>query len=219
VIPENGREDGPKPGPEIRPTEWSGATVAGAAGALALTLVRGRYLVSLESLDPASFAAARARFGLDATGPPDGVVAVSDLVLLVSEGHHPTTLDGAAELIAASASAPAGGQVRVAWELYGRAPASGAARLELSVSAGEGNLLRRFGRWLRLVGRPATVRLEWQEPPPPGPGPTFHVVDLDLPEMDRGEYLIELRVNLPGRDPLRAVRGLRVGTPPGPGAR
>jgi hypothetical protein len=215
VLPEHGPEDGL----ETDPPQWSGAALPGAGGALALTLARGRYLVSVESLDAASFAAVRARFGLDAAGPPDGVAAVSDLVLLVSEGHHPTTLDGAAGLIAASASAPAGGQVRVAWELYGRAPPSGAARLELSVSAGEGNVLRRFGRWLRLVGRPATVRLEWQEPPPPGPGPTFHVVDLDLPEMDPGEYLIELRVNLPGRDPLRAVRGLRVGTPPGPGAR
>jgi hypothetical protein len=215
VLPESGPEHGPEKGL----AEWSGASFPGAAGAVALTLPRGRYLVSVESLDAAAFAAARARFGVDATGPPEGVAAVSDLGLLVSRGPHPASLDEAAERIAPAAFAPSGGQVRVAWELYGRQPGSGAARLQLSVSAGEGNVLRRFGRWLRLVGRPATVRLEWEEPPPAGPDPTFHVVDLDLPEMDPGEYLIELRVTLPGRDPLRAVRGLRVGPPPGPGAR
>jgi hypothetical protein len=219
VLPEGGPDDGPVEGPETGPTGWSGAALEGAAGTLALTLPRGRYLVSVESLDAASFAAVRARFGMDATGPLEGVAAVSDLVLLVPGGAHPASLDEAAERVSVSASAPAGGQVRVAWELYGRRPASGAARLELSVSAGEGNVLRRFGRWLGLVGRPTSVRLEWEEPPPPGPGPTFHVVDLDLPEMDPGEYLIELRVTLPGRDPLRAVRGLRVGPPAGPGAR
>ena len=74
----------------------------------------------------------------------------------------------------------------------------------------DGGLLRRAGRWLRILGSPRVRRVEWEEVGPERPGPALRSVEVDLPELEPGSYEVRLEVRSPQGAPLVRTRAVEV---------
>jgi hypothetical protein len=181
------------------------------AGVLTLLVPLGRYLASVEALDRQGAWAARTRYGLGDPQPlVPGAVALSDLLLLASGEHEPSSLEETLPRLLARAHVPARGRLGVSWEVYGLRPVKEHLRYRLTVVRRDRSFLRRAGEWLRLFDREPPLFLAWEEQGPERPGPQFRALNLDLPDLDPGEYEVTLELSLPGRSAIIATRGFRV---------
>lgn len=183
-----------------------------AGGALSLEAPAGDWVVSVEVLAPERGLAGRYRRGLRSPPVPVDVPTLSDLMVARPVGPPPDGIEAfLATLGAVPAPAP-GETLRVGWEVSGLGwlgPEEVAYRLELVEP--EGGVLTRVGRWLRLVGEPEGVGLDWREPGPRAPGVVFRAVDLELPVgLEEGGYRLRLTLSTRGRTPVVAERPVRV---------
>ena len=63
-----------------------------------------------------------------------------------------------------------GERLAIAWELFGLGYRAETLSYRLTVEKMDGDLLRRAGRWLRILGSPRVRRVEWEEVGPNRPG-------------------------------------------------
>ncbi len=147
--------------------------------------------------------------------PPD-VLAVSDLLVLTN-GPLPEGLDGAAARVLRQPPAP-GDTVVIAWTVHGLGFDGAELGYSLTTDADPGGLLRRLGRWMRVVQEEPSVLTEWSEPQPPDPGPVFRSVRLVLPEWESGTHILTLTLTAAGRAAVvsRSALRLRASSPEGP---
>jgi hypothetical protein len=103
-----------------------------------------------------------------------------------------------------------GGQVTVAWEIYGLGSRREPLAFRLTLVKEEGGLFRRALRGLGLIGEPTALTLSWVEGGVEGFGPVFRAVDLDLPELEPGSYRLQLRMDLPYRTEALSSRRVLV---------
>ena len=80
---------------------------------------------------------------------------------------------------------------------------------DLSLTRDGGGFFNTIGRWLG-GGENGAVRVGWSEPGPAEPGAWFRAVNLDLPDLDLGEYLLRLEVGIQGGEPLVGTRTLEI---------
>lgn len=192
------------------------ARLVGTEGAVALTVPAGEYVVSVEAWDPARRLAGRRREGRTIERIPDGVVGLSDL-LLIDEGPEPGSLDEALGRVMVDPKLVAGGHVRVAWGLAGLGTREEVLSYHLSLLAEDGGVIERLGRWLGLGGEERPARLSWEESSPPEPGMHFRSVVMEIPELDAGSYLLRLELATRGRATAVTERRVEVVPVAGPG--
>jgi hypothetical protein len=70
----------------------------------------------------------------------------------------------------------------------------------------EGSLLRRAFEQVGLFRRPPALRLEWTEGGVDAMEPLFRAVDVNLPELDAGGYVLQLELSIPNRTTIRSTR-------------
>jgi hypothetical protein len=188
----------------------AGKRKPGVAGVLQLALPPGEYLLSMEAWAPDSARAGRLREGLDWEGLPRDVPALSDLFLVDPQGREPAVLEDVHDQLVPG-SLGTGRSVRVAWEVNGLGWRPETLRYHLDVVRADESLVRRVGRFLRLVGDAEAVTLSWTEAGPLEPGPHFRSALVTLPPgTSPGLYRVRLRVETGGRETLEAARRITV---------
>ncbi len=180
-------------------------------GVLALSAPAGRYLMSLEAWAPDERRAGRIRLGLVTDSVPQDLATLSDLIILDPVDTPPARLDQALPLMRPSLELVSGQPLAVGWEIFGLGWREERVDFELSVSEEGEGVLERVGRWLGLGGGDdEPLQIGWSEPGPGHTGPWFRSVNVDLPELEAGEYLLRLEVSVRGREPLVRTRAVQI---------
>lgn len=171
----------------------------GPDGASLLELPTGDYVVSAESWSPSRRRAGRLRTGIGARPAPPDVATLSDVLLLRPAEREPETLEGALDLALPRASLYPGEPFAIGWEVAGLGFRPETLVFEVSVERAGRSVLGRIGDFLGVTDPPRPLVLSWEEPGPTEPGHAFHYLELDLPELDEGEYEIRLVLKTAGR--------------------
>ena len=177
-------------------------------GALLLDAPAGRWVASLEVLAPSKRRAGRTRAGVDVPPRPRDLASLSDLLLIESGIEAGESIVEVAERALPRLTLAPGELIAFAWELFGLGYRPEQIAYRLTVEEADAGLLRRAGQWLGLLGPARAQQIEWEEPGPERPGPALRGVELEIPEVVPGWYVVRLEVRTAGREPL--VRELRV---------
>ena len=177
-------------------------------GALTLTAPRTARLVSVEFMNPARGAAARARYGLGAPPSPGGVRMSRLLLVDAEEGPLPRSLDEALPR-ALSTTRLYEPRIGVVWEVYGlddpASEANVAVRVERLPGLGE-----RMASRLRLRDPQAPVQLRFPQTFAGADGVALGALTLDLSSFEPGTYRLEVTVTLPGMAPMVETREIEI---------
>jgi hypothetical protein len=122
----------------------------------------------------------------------------------------PDSFEEGAQRLRPSTALEPEGKLTVGWEVYGLTTKREPLTFRLSlVREGEG-LFRRILEWTGLSGREPAMTLAWTEDGPGKLGPFFRSIDVDLPDLDEGRYLLRLELQLPFRSPVVSNRRILV---------
>lgn len=221
-------DEAPTPAP---PSE--GGSLEVLAGAFGVDLTRGtvavgeeaapgRWLVrtanhpqllSAESLELATVLPDSARESrryrrvLGRVDRPEGVLALSDLMLL-EPGVQPASLLEAAAVLRTPSVAP-GESVTVAWEVYGLGFDDSQVGYEVSVGRKRG-FLSSVGDWIGVGEGAEGLLIDWSEPQQIDPGPQLRYVEVRFPEVDEGTYVLRVGARVAGRAQVVREREITV---------
>ncbi|MDZ7779309.1 MAG: hypothetical protein U5R14_05125 [Gemmatimonadota bacterium] len=179
-------------------------------GALVLEGAEGEHVLSVESWSPEQRRAGRLRLGITHVEIPDDIPVLSD-ILLVAPGEEP--VEGLEEAAGRALTAPAiqeGASVGIVWEVTGLGFRRETLTFDLTIERTDPGLLQRVGSFLGLADPDRPLALQWEEAGPDEPGPMLRHLDLDLPELDPGQYEIRLELRTAGRDPVTRSRAFDV---------
>jgi hypothetical protein len=169
------------------------------AGVLQLRAPPGSYLLSLEQWSPSGRWGTRIRHGLRFEEVPPDVPSLSDLVLLRHASTLPIQLTEALGRMKTDTRIHAGDTVTVGWEVYGLGRRGEPLTFRLSLTEEEGSLIRRALRKIGLMRRRPALTLSWTEGGSREMGPVFRAVDVGLPDLGPGQYLLRLELDIPNR--------------------
>ena len=179
-------------------------------GGFTLAAPAGRWVASLEVVAPERRRAGRTRTGVVVAATPLRQATLSDLLLVGRALPDGASLEDAAAQALPRGWLVHGERLAIAWELFGLGYRAETLSYRLTVEKIDGGLLRRAGRWLRILGSPRVRRVEWEEVGPERPGPALRSVEVDLPELDPGLYEVRLEVRSPQGAPLVRTRSVEV---------
>jgi hypothetical protein len=183
---------------------------AGGEGVLQLRAPTGGYLLSLELWSPAGRWASRLRHGIRAEAVPPDVPTLSDLLLLRLGDPLPQNLAQALPRLKPRTDLMAGEPVTVGWEVYGLGLRREPLTFRLSLLEEEGSLVRRALKRIGLFNRAPAVTLSWDEPGSERVGPLFRAVDLMLPPLEPGRYVLTLEMDILNRGKVFSHRRITV---------
>jgi hypothetical protein len=103
-----------------------------------------------------------------------------------------------------------GQPVTVAWEVYGLGARREPLAFSLSLDRQEESMVRRVLGRIGLFRRSPALTLTWTEGGTDGGEPLFRAVNLDLPELDPGRYLLRLEMEIPFRSKVLSERRLTI---------
>jgi len=192
-------------GPPV-PASSTGSTT----GALMVDVPAGPWVISAESWSPASRRAGRLRVGVHRPAAPPDVAVLSDLLLVTPGGSTATRLEDALVQALPMAEIDRDAGLGVAFEVSGIGYRDETLGFRVVVERTDRGVLRRVGEFLGLASRPASVSLAWEEPGPERPGLVFRHLDLGLPPLDPGVYVVTLTLVVPGRSDVMSRRAFRV---------
>lgn len=181
--------------------------LTGRAAAAAPT---GDILVSLEVVAEATGRAARVRHTEEMAAAGPDLFTLSDILLLHGSAL-PESLESAAAVARTSNLVEPGEQLAVFWEVYG-VPLEREEELVFSLSLIESSpgWLTRLARRIGLVGSDPPVQVRWRERRD-ATGALPRALTIEIPaDLRAGDYTVELKADLPGRDGLVARRAIRV---------
>lgn len=185
-------------------------------GGASIVAPPGVHLLSVEVVDLDAGIALRHRRWLEEGTYPPGVPLLSDLIPLErSPGLPPDSLSEAMSELRSTLRYPPGDTLRFGWVLHSVLPQPGPVRFRLKLLDPGGGLFDWLGDRLGIGGDDPSLLLEWSEPWPEGTDSFFRAVDLALPPIELGEYLLRLEVELPGRSTMAAERQLQIARSPG----
>ncbi len=173
----------------------------GPKGAFQLQAPNGHYIVGLEAFSRQAKKAWRDRHGLWQDPIVPGLAAISDLLILQGGGEVPTSLDEALPTALPAVRIGAGEAFKVAWELYGLRLGE-SATVRIGVNPARAGFVRRLGEFLRVLGPDEPVVMTFQDTGPDVLGTVFRAVELNLPDLEPGDYTLTVEVELPGREPM-----------------
>ncbi len=179
----------------------------GPSGVFQLQVPNGRYVVGIEAFSPDAKEAWRDRFGLYQNPIPPGLAAMSDLLILAGGGEIPNSLGEALPTALPAVRIRAGAPFKVAWELYGLQIGE-SANVRIGVDQGGPGFFRRLGQFLRVLEPDSPVVLSFPDAGPDVLGTVFRAVQLNLPDLEPGEYTLTVEIELPGREPMTAATAI-----------
>jgi len=183
---------------------------AGGEGVLQLAAPLGGYLLSLEVWSHSERWGARIRHGIEMQPIPADVPSLSDLLLLHGEGHLPDSLPDALPRMRPGTHLESDAPLTVAWEVYGLGARREPLAFRLSLEEEETSLLRRALVRTRLLRRSPVLSLSWEEGSSHHPEPLFRALDLELPPLRPGSYVLRLELDIPYRTRVHTERRLTV---------
>jgi len=168
-------------------------------------------ILGIEALADSAGRAARVRVGRRLSAPTDRP-SLSDIILLepgVGEAA-PGTLEEALRLVRSSTTVRRGERIGLLWELYGVAERT-PLEVEVSLTKPGKSFFRRAAEWLGLAKEDdSTVSLEWREQMGGGSGPASRYLELQIPDLAEGRYVLSASVQLAGGTELTSARVLVV---------
>jgi hypothetical protein len=138
--------------------------------------------------------------------------SLSDIILLEPGVGEPApgTLEEALLLVRPSTTVRRGERIGLLWELYGIAERT-ALEVEVSLTRPGKGFFRRAAEWLGLAKHDeSTVSLEWREQMGRGAGPASRYLELRIPDLAEGRYVLSASVQLAGGTELTSARVLTV---------
>ena len=181
----------------------------GPKGAFQLQAPNGHYIVGLEAFSPHAKKGWRDRHGLWQDPIVPGLAAISDLLILQGGGEVPTSLDEALPSALPAVRIKAGDAFKVAWELYGLQVGE-SARVRIGVDPARTGLGRRLGEFLRLLEPNEPVVMTYEDAGPDVLGTVFRAVELNLSDLEPGEYTLTVEIELAGREPMTVGRPISI---------
>lgn len=178
-------------------------------GVLTIEARPGRYVSSLEVVDLPNRRAWRARQGIVQEPLTPGLVAVSDLMILKEGTPLPDSFEEALPNVRPGVRLRTGERFPVFWEVYGlrlREP----VRVTVGFSEGRPGFLERVGDFLGVIEPEQPVEITFDDVGPDEVQAVFRSVELELPDLEPGDYTLHLRLELPGRTPVLASRPIIV---------
>ena len=181
----------------------------GPKGAFQLQVPNGHYIVGLEAFSPRAKKGWRDRHGLWQDPIVPGLAAISDLLILQGGGEVPRSLDEALPTALPAVRIEAGDAFKVAWELYGLRVGE-SARVRIGVNRGRTGLAGRLGEFLRFLEPNEPVVMTYEDAGPDVPGTVFRAVELNLSDLEPGEYTLTVEIELAGREPMTVDSAIRI---------
>jgi hypothetical protein len=183
---------------------------SGGEGILQLKAPPGQYLLSLEQWCPADLWGARVRHGIGGAYIPPDVPHLSDLLLLETGPDIPTSLSEGASRLRSSTELESESRVTVAWEVYGLGRRQEPLTFGLSLVEEGGSLIRRALKRIGLFKKEPVLTLSWVEEGSARMGPRFQAIDVELPPLDPGRYILRLEMEIPYRSKVMSNRRITV---------
>jgi len=178
-------------------------------GVLAVEAWPGRYVGGLEVVSVQDRRAWRARQGIVQRPLAPGMVDVSDLMILEPGASLPASLEDAMPHLRRGVRLSRGERFTVLWEAYGLRVLE-PVRVTLGFSRGRPGFLERVGEFLGVLEPPQPVDITFEDVGPDAVQLAFRAAQLQLPDLDPGEYTLHLQLLLPGREPLVTSRPIVV---------
>ena len=178
-------------------------------GVLTIQAWPSRYVSSLEVVDLEGKQAWRARQGVVQLPLTPGLVDVSDLMILREGTPLPESLDEAIPHVRPGVRLSPGERFPVVWEVYGlriREP----VRVTIGFSRGRPGFLTRVGEFLGVIEPDERVDITFDETGPDRVQTVFRSLELQLPDLEPGEYTLHLQLDLFGRSPVVTSRPIIV---------
>jgi hypothetical protein len=178
-------------------------------GVLTMEARPGRYVASLEVVDLEGRQAWRARQGVIQLPLTPGLVAVSDLMILKQGAPLPETLDEAIPNVRAGVRLRAGERFPVVWEVYGLRILE-PVQVTIGFSKGRPGFRTPVGEYLGSIDPDESVDITFEDTGPDQVQAIFRSVELELPDLEAGEYTLHLQLDLAGRTPVIVSRPIIV---------
>ena len=178
-------------------------------GVLTLQTWPSRYVSGLEVVDLQGRQAWRARQGVVQLPLTPGLVDVSDLMILKEGAPLPESLDEAIPYVRPGVRLSPGERFPVLWEVYGLRILE-PVRVTVGFSRGRPGFLTRVGEFLGVIEPEQEVDITFDDTGPDRVQSVFRSVELELPDLEPGEYTLHLRLELSGRTPVVTSRPIIV---------
>jgi hypothetical protein len=178
-------------------------------GVLSIEARPGRYVSSLEVVDLEGRRAWRARQGVVQLALSPGSVDVSDLMILREGVPLPASLDEAIPNVRPGVRLRPGERFPVVWEAYGLRVQEPVG-VTIGFSRGRPGFLTRVGEFLGVIEPDRAVDISFQDAGPDVVQSVFRAVEVELPDLDPGDYTLHLRLELSGRTPVVTSRPIVV---------
>ena len=180
-----------------------------AEGVLTINSPPGRYVSGLEVVDLEGKQAWRARQGVVQLPLVPGLVDVSDLLILKEGAPLPESLEEAIPHVRPGIRIRRGERFPVVWEAYGLRVAE-PVRVTLGFTRGRPGFLTRVGEFLGVLEPDRPVEVIFEDRGPDSVQTAFRSIELQLPDLDPGEYTLHLKLELAGREPIVTSRPIVV---------
>ncbi len=188
---------------------------APAAGVLTVRAPWGPLLMSAEVAAPERKAVARARYGVGPVRGPQFRVALSDLLFYRPYGSFPVSVEEVAPHALPTERLHANEKLGVYWEAYGTDPGGEKIRVSLTVARenapdDEGGFFTRLGRSLRLGRGTTPVSVSVDDLSARGLKMSARAIELDISTLTKGEYVVQLDIEVAGQPALRTEHRIEV---------
>ncbi len=178
-------------------------------GVLTISSPPGRYVSGLEVVDLQGKQAWRARQGVAQLPLAPGLLDVSDLLILKEGTPLPESLDEAIPHVRPGVRIRRGERTPVVWEAYGLRVTE-PVRVTLGFTRGRPGFLTRVGEFLGVLESAGTVEVTFEDQGPDSVQTAFRAIELQLSDLDPGEYTLHLKLELAGREPVVTSRPIIV---------
>jgi hypothetical protein len=148
--------------------------------------------------------------GASSPGFAHGYAGGSDILLLRRAEDLPETLVEAAHRMLPRTHLPAGEPITLAWEVYGLDGLAESLDFRMKLEEEEGGLVRRALNRIGIFRKDPTLSLAWSERGSGEVGPLFRVIDVDLPPLEPGRYVIHLEMDTSRRSKVLSCRRITV---------
>lgn len=167
--------------------------VSGTRGVFRLRAEPTRAVISLETREPVSRRAARARLGVDMRRAAGSGLSISDILLLNRSDARPSSLDEAAPLARGSTEFAPGDRLALYWEVYGARGAADSLTFSVALARRPPGAVRRAAESIGLSRAATPVRIRWDEEPPAAEV-LARSLAIALPRVPPGDYVLEVGV-------------------------
>ena len=178
-------------------------------GVLTIQALPSRYVSGLEVVDLDGRQAWRGRQGIVQLPMVEGLVDVSDLMILKEGTPLPESLDEALPNVRPGVRLRAGDRFPVVWEVYGLRILE-PVQVTIGFSKGRPAFLTRVGEFLGVLEPEERVDITFDETGPDRVQTVFRSMELELPDLEPGEYTLHLQLDLFGRSPVVTSRPIIV---------